>query len=42
MADGVLRTTATKTTVDFTANGPREAHRAVESGRMTGKVTVHR
>ncbi|BBZ28855.1 NADPH:quinone reductase [Mycolicibacterium madagascariense] len=40
--DGVLRTTATRTIDDFTAHGLREAHEAVESGRMTGKVTVHR
>ncbi len=40
--EGVLRTTATKTIDDFSANGIREAHRTVESGRMTGKVTVRR
>jgi zinc-binding alcohol dehydrogenase family protein len=40
--DGTLRTTATKTIDDFSAAGLREAYRAVESGRMTGKVVVTR
>lgn len=40
--DGILRTTVTKTVEDFTASGLREAHRDVESGRMTGKVVVSR
>jgi NADPH:quinone reductase len=40
--DGVLRTTVTKTIGDFSAAGLREAHRDVESGRMTGKVVVAR
>jgi NADPH2:quinone reductase len=39
---GVLRTTATKSIDDFTADGVRQAHRDVESGRMIGKVVVHR
>ena len=39
---GVLRTTVTQTIDDFSAAGLREAHRAVESGRMIGKVVVHR
>jgi NADPH:quinone reductase len=40
--DGVLRTTVTKTIGDFSAAGLREAHRDVESGRMTGKIVVAR
>ncbi|MGZ6779114.1 MAG: zinc-binding alcohol dehydrogenase family protein [Mycobacterium sp.] len=40
--DDTLRTTVTKTIDDFTAAGLREAHRDVESGRMTGKVVVSR
>jgi NADPH:quinone reductase-like Zn-dependent oxidoreductase len=39
---GVLRTTATKSIDDFSADGLRQAHRDVESGRMIGKVVVHR
>jgi NADPH2:quinone reductase len=39
---GDLRTTATKSIDDFSANGLRQAHRDVESGLMIGKVTVHR
>lgn len=39
---GTLRTTATKTIEDFSAAGLREAHRDVESGRMTGKVVITR
>ena len=39
---GVLRTTVTKTIDDFSAAGLAEAHRDVESGRMTGKVVVTR
>jgi NADPH:quinone reductase len=39
---GVLRTTVTKSIDDFSANGLRQAHGDVESGRMIGKVTVHR
>jgi len=39
---GVIRTTVTKVIADFSADGLREAHRDVESGRMTGKVVVHR
>jgi NADPH2:quinone reductase len=39
---GVLRTTVTKSIDDFSANGLRQAHGDVESGRMVGKVTVHR
>ncbi|MBI5340063.1 MAG: zinc-binding alcohol dehydrogenase family protein [Mycolicibacterium rufum] len=37
-----LRTTVTKTINDFSAAGLIEAHRDVESGRMTGKVVVTR
>jgi NADPH2:quinone reductase len=37
-----IRTTLTTTIEDFTANGLREAHRRVESGRTTGKVVVSR
>jgi NADPH2:quinone reductase len=40
--DGVLRSTVTQTIDDFSAAGLREAHRQVESGRMVGKVVVHR
>ena len=39
---GVLRSTLTNAIGDFTAAGLREAHRQVESGRMVGKVVVHR
>jgi NADPH:quinone reductase len=39
---GVLRTTATKSIDDFSAAGLRQAHHDVESGRMIGKVVVHR
>lgn len=37
-----LRTTVTKTITGFSAAGLIEAHRDVESGRMTGKVVVTR
>lgn len=37
-----LRTTVTETIDDFSAAGLRRAHELVESGRMTGKVVVHR
>lgn len=40
--EGVLRTTLTKTIADFSPAGLQEAHRDVESGRMTGKVVVTR
>jgi NADPH:quinone reductase len=40
--DGVLRTTITKSIDSFDAAGLIEAHRDVESGRMVGKVVVHR
>lgn len=39
---GVLSTTVTKTITDFSAAGLTEAHRDVESGRMTGKVVLTR
>jgi NADPH:quinone reductase-like Zn-dependent oxidoreductase len=39
---GTLRTTMTQAIGEFNATGLREAHRAVESGRMIGKVVVHR
>jgi zinc-binding alcohol dehydrogenase family protein len=39
---GTLRTTMTQAIGGFNATGLREAHRAVESGRMIGKVVVHR
>jgi NADPH:quinone reductase len=39
---GVLRSTMTTAIGDFSASGLREAHRQVESGRMIGKVVVHR
>lgn len=40
--DGVLRSTITKTIGSFDAAGLTEAHADVESGRMVGKVVVHR
>ena len=40
--DGVVRTTLTREITDFSAAGLREAHPAVESGRMIGKVVVAR
>jgi NADPH:quinone reductase-like Zn-dependent oxidoreductase len=40
--DGTLRSTVTRTIVGFTAANLREAHRDVETGRMTGKVVVTR
>jgi len=39
---GTLRSTITTAIDDFSAAGLREAHRLVESGRMIGKVVVHR
>ncbi len=39
---GTLRTTVTKTITNFSAAGLAEAHRDVESGRMTGKVVLTR
>lgn len=39
---GALRSTLTIAIDDFSAAGLREAHRMVESGRMIGKVVVHR
>ncbi|KMO76151.1 zinc-binding alcohol dehydrogenase family protein [Mycolicibacterium obuense] len=39
---GTLSTTVTKTITDFSAAGLAEAHRDVESGRMTGKVVLVR
>jgi zinc-binding alcohol dehydrogenase family protein len=40
--DGTLRPTLTTTLEGFTADNLRQAHRLVESGRMTGKVVVVR
>jgi NADPH2:quinone reductase len=37
-----LRTTMTESIEDFSAAGLRRAHERVESGRMTGKIVVHR
>ncbi len=37
-----VRTTMTESIADFSAAGLRRAHELVESGRMTGKVVVHR
>jgi len=37
-----VRTTMTEDIHDFSAAGMRRAHELVESGRMTGKVVVHR
>jgi zinc-binding alcohol dehydrogenase family protein len=39
---GTLRSTITAAIDDFSAAGLRDAHRQVESGRMVGKVVVHR
>jgi zinc-binding alcohol dehydrogenase family protein len=39
---GDLRTTVTTAVDRFDAEGLRQAHRLVESGRMVGKVVVHR
>lgn len=39
---GELRSTITTAIDEFSAAGLREAHRLVESGRMIGKVVVHR
>jgi zinc-binding alcohol dehydrogenase family protein len=39
---GRMRTTMTESIEDFSAAGLRRAHALVESGRMTGKVVVHR
>jgi NADPH2:quinone reductase len=39
---GRVRTTLTQSIDDFSAAGLRRAHELVESGRMTGKVVVHR
>lgn len=39
---GRLRSTVTQIIDDFSAAGLREAHRAVESGRMIGKVVIDR
>ena len=39
---GTIRSTVTSKINDFSAAGLREAHRQVESGRMVGKVVVHR
>jgi zinc-binding alcohol dehydrogenase family protein len=40
--DGLIRSTVTQTIEGFSASGLREAHRAVESGHMVGKIVVHR
>jgi NADPH2:quinone reductase len=40
--DGRIRSTLTEAIDDFSADGLRHAHTLVESGRMTGKVVVHR
>ncbi|WP_445169455.1 zinc-binding alcohol dehydrogenase family protein [Mycolicibacterium sp. Dal123E01] len=40
--DGVIRSTVTNTIEDFSAQGLRAAHEAVESGHTTGKVVVCR
>ena len=39
---GRIRSTLTEAIDDFSADGLRRAHALVESGRMTGKVVVHR
>ena len=40
--DGVIRSTVTQIIDDFSARGLQEAHKAVESGRMVGKIVVRR
>jgi NADPH2:quinone reductase len=40
--DGRIRSTVSERIGDFSAAGLRHAHGLVESGRMTGKVVVHR
>jgi zinc-binding alcohol dehydrogenase family protein len=40
--DGRIRSTVTERIPEFSAAGLRHAHELVESGRMTGKVVVHR
>jgi NADPH:quinone reductase len=40
--EGRIRGTVTERIADFSAAGLRRAHELVESGRMTGKVVVHR
>jgi zinc-binding alcohol dehydrogenase family protein len=40
--EGRIRSTVTERIADFSAAGIRRAHELVESGRMTGKVVVHR
>jgi NADPH2:quinone reductase len=40
--DGRIRSTVSERIADFSAAGIRQAHKLVESGRMTGKVVVHR
>jgi zinc-binding alcohol dehydrogenase family protein len=40
--DGRIRSTVSERIPDFSAAGLRRAHELVESGRMTGKVVVHR
>jgi NADPH2:quinone reductase len=40
--EGRMRCTVTERIADFSAAGLRRAHELVESGRMTGKVVVHR
>lgn len=39
---GIIRTTMTTSIPDFSAEGIRQAHREIESGRTIGKVVVHR
>ncbi len=40
--DGIIRSTVTRTIDAFNAEGLREAHKAVESGRMVGKIVIRR
>jgi NADPH2:quinone reductase len=40
--EGRIRSTVSQRIADFSAAGIRHAHELVESGRMTGKVVVHR
>jgi len=40
--DGVIRSTVTNTVEDFSADGLRAAHKAVESGHTIGKIVVRR
>jgi NADPH:quinone reductase len=40
--EGRIRSTVSERIADFSAAGIRRGHELVESGRMTGKVVIHR